>query len=283
MVKLLLDIDIPLMPCDFGLVEVPNPLTGKISGNIFGMIRVNGVSYYLDYSEESDIWWVNPRPEMEFYEALYTKCFYNSPIPEQFGYAGYETDQDRRKDKAVLNWRDIENSINITNKNKLLEIGCASGEFLIEAGNRGGWSDLYGVEIDEGMVETARKSGVNIFSGFFEEIDFSGKRFDLIFADNVIEHVMSPLDTLKKCNSMQIKGDLLILRLPDTQPSGPRLKLIDHTFHFTRKSISEILGLAGYKTENIIYSGTFYGTGYPDNPDDKILNMTVFARKQTDV
>ena len=40
-----------------------------------------------------------------------------------------------------------------------------------------------------------------------------------------------------KFNSIQNYGDKLILRLPETEHFGPRLKLIDHTFHFTRKSL----------------------------------------------
>jgi SAM-dependent methyltransferase len=164
----------------------------------------------------------------------------------------------------------------------LLEIGCASGEFLSEAGSRG-WKFTAGVEIDSKMVDTGRKSGINIYEGFFEELDFNDEKFNMIFADNVIEHVMSPLNTLKKCNALQNTGDILALRLPDTQLYGPTLKLIDHTFHFTQRSITSILELAGYKTEKIFYSGTFYGTGYPEKSNNKILNMTVIARKSTNI
>ena len=154
---------------------------------------------------------------------------------------------------------------------KILEVGCATGFLLEKLKNSYSCVDeigvdpspvsidkakrlglnVVGIEVDSIMVDLAKKKGINIIEGFFEEQNFGENTFDLIFADNVIEHVFYPLKTLKKFNSIQNFGDKLILRLPETEHFGPRLKLIDHTFHFTRKSIEKILRMSGYKVEKI--------------------------------
>ena len=48
------------------------------------------------------------------------------------------------------------------------------------------------------MVNLAEKKGISIKEGFFEEQNFGENTFNLIFSDNVIEHVFYPLITLKK-------------------------------------------------------------------------------------
>ncbi|TAF74048.1 MAG: class I SAM-dependent methyltransferase [Bacteroidetes bacterium] len=276
MENILLQLRLPLLPKNLAFDEVLNPLN-QTNGKYFGTIEVNNLSWNLQYDSETDLWWVNPRPNAEFYKILYTKLFYSSPLPEQFGYATLETDGERRTAKALKNWEDIEKNAEILSKNSLLEIGCGSGEFLISAKNNG-WETVVGNELEKSSAEIALSKGLKIDTGFFENMQ-SKQKFDMIFADNVIEHTMNPLDFLQKCFELTEKNGLVVLRLPDTQPFGPTLKLIDHTFHFSRKSIRLFAEKAGFKVENIFYSGTYKGTKYDLDNMQRIENMTVIARK----
>lgn len=276
--NVLLRMELPLIPTSLKLVEVVEPINFN-NGIYFGTILVNQHEWHIKYDSDLDLWWVNKRPEPLFYEILYGKLFYSSPLPEQFGYVSLETDNSRRAEKAVKNWDDIEKSIEIINKSNLLEIGCGTGEFLVESKKRG-WKNSIGNELELSAAKLSEDKGFEINTGFFENIEANKyPSFDLIFADNVIEHTMNPLIFLRKSfELLQIEG-LLILRLPDTQPFGPTLKLIDHTFHFSRKSISFFLIKAGFKIEKIFYSGTFKGQNYENDNNQRIENMTVIARK----
>lgn len=276
MENILLQLRLPLLPQNLAFDKVLNPLN-QTNGKYFGTIKVNNLSWNIQYDSETDLWWVNPRPNAEFYEILYTKLFYSSSLPEQFGYATLETDGERRTAKALKNWEDIEKNAEILSKNSLLEIGCGSGEFLISAKNNG-WETVVGNELEKSSAEIALSKGLKIDTGFFENMQ-STQKFDMIFADNVIEHTMNPLDFLQKCFELTEKNGLMVLRLPDTQSFGPTLKLIDHTFHFSRKSIGLFAEKAGFKVENIFYSGTYKGTKYDLDNMQRIENMTVIARK----
>lgn len=275
MLPTLLSLTLPEIPSNLKFEEIPSPISGSNPHHFFGKVVVNGNEWTIDYSEEDDLWWVNPRPESLFYEILYTKLFYSSPISEQFGYANLEIDGTRRAEKAIKNWEDIEKNYFISQKDSLLEIGCGSGEFLSEALNRG-WKKVEGNELEKTSADLAIAKGLKVDTGFFENF-VSTSGFDMLFADNVIEHTMNPLEFLKIAFKLTNKGGLLVLRLPDTQPFGPTLKLIDHTFHFTRKSIKTIIEMAGYEVKTIFYSGTYKGSQYEIDQNQRIENMTVIA------
>lgn len=275
----ILDLPLSLIPNGLTFANVLSPLSGQAGEETYGYIKVNENEWGVVYHAGDDIWWVSPRPEPKFYEILYTQLFYSSPLPEQFGYATLETDGSRRTEKAAKNWDDIEKNTSFTHTERLLEIGCGSGEFLSEAMRRG-WKTVVGNELEKTSSDIAKSRGLTIDTGFFEDfVSPDGLGFDLLFADNVIEHTMDPLVFLKKAFSLTNIDGLLVLRLPDTQAFGPTLKLIDHTFHFTRKSIKSIVEKAGFKVENIFHSGTFKGTHYEEDNKQRIENMTVIARR----
>jgi 2-polyprenyl-3-methyl-5-hydroxy-6-metoxy-1,4-benzoquinol methylase len=272
--KLLLQTELPLDVSRTKLSGVPCPICGRMTENHQGRVVLNSMELHLDYCIQDDLWRLNPRPDEAFYEVLYRTLFYHSPIPEQFGYASMESNGARRRDKAVLNWNDIESHCPDLRKGRFLEIGCATGEMLSEAAARG-WEHAAGVEIEEECCAVARSQGLDIHRASAEQLPQFERSFDLIFADNVIEHLMDPKQAALNFSKLQGPGDYLVLRLPDTPPEGPTLKLIDHTFHFSRSSMTSLLDLCGYATTEIFHSGTYLGT----NPEDRIDNMTVVARR----
>ncbi|MDA8792861.1 class I SAM-dependent methyltransferase [Bacteriovoracaceae bacterium] len=271
--KNILDVRFPEELNSQNLVRVNCPICRENGQSHYSM-KINDINLGLQYCDRDDLWWVSPRPNKDFYSALYTKYFYNSPCPNQFGYANYEEDGERRSQKAIKNIEDFVPFVSDLAKESLLEIGCATGELLIEAA-KFGWKELCGVEIDPKCCETCRDKKINIYEGFFEDINFNNKKFKSIFADNVFEHVLNPDLFMEKCSSLQDEGDFLIYRLPETEQPGPRLKLVDHTYHYTRKSIKRIFEKYNYAVKEILYTGTYTS----DDGENRIINMTVIGVK----
>jgi SAM-dependent methyltransferase len=269
MMEQLLDIQIPWDVRATTLETVPCILCGA-AGAPLGVVRLNGVESKVQRCSSDGLMWLSPRPDARFYDDLYRKHFYSSICSEQYGYAQVH-EEERRRDKAVKNWDDIERATpRPLNRRRFLEIGCSTGEMLDEAVKRG-WQEVVGNELSPVAAEQCEKKGHQVLRGDYSRLDAS-KPYDLLFADNVIEHLMDPLSFARAMGGLLATDGVLCLRLPNTPPEGPRLKLIDHTYHFNPASLTALLAKAGLHVERVIDSGIFRGTA-----GRTILNMTVFA------
>jgi len=268
-VENLLDIQIPWSIREETLHEIPCLLCGG-PGVPLGSVVINGVETGVRRCGEDGLMWLSPRPDPAFYAEMYGRHFYSSVCPEQYGYACIQ-EEERRREKAVKNWDDIERATpRPLNPESFLEIGCSTGEMLDEAAKRG-WRSLVGNELSGEAARLCAQKGHRVILGDCLVMK-AETPFDLIFADNVIEHLMDPLAFARKMSSLLAGDGVLCLRLPNTPPEGPRLKLIDHTFHFNPSSLAALLRKAGLEVEKVMDSGLFHGSG-----GKSILNMTVFC------
>lgn len=267
----LLEIQIPWAIREKTLKEISCLLCGG-PGVPLGSVVINGIETGVRRCGEDGLMWLSPRPDAEFYAEMYEKHFYSSVCSEQYGYAVIEEEK-RRWEKAVKNWDDIELATpRPLSRETFLEVGCSTGEMLDEAAKRG-WRFLVGNELSGEAAKLCAQKGHRVILGDCLLME-SETPFELIFADNVIEHLMDPLAFVRKMSSLLAKDGILCLRLPNTPREGPRLKLIDHTFHFNPASLGALLRKAGLEVVKVIDSGIFSGT-----EGKSILNMTVFCER----
>ena len=96
----------------------------------------------------------------------------------------------------------------------LLEVGCGSGDLLIEF-ERLGYA-VSGLDFSRTAVETARWAhGLEIACSSVEEADFNKGSFDIILMHHVIEHFFDPLATLAQLRGWLKPGGVLVLGTPD--------------------------------------------------------------------
>ena len=97
------------------------------------------------------------------------------------------------------------------NKKSVLDIGCSYGEHLVHFG-----PESLGVSISKEEVEYAKLKGLNIIYGNIESVDLDipQNNFDVIFANNIIEHLYSPHNFLCKIKKYLKPDGLLILGVP---------------------------------------------------------------------
>jgi len=146
-----------------------------------------------------------------------------------------------------------------------LDVGCAIGLALVRAESKG--LRCVGIEPERRLVEYARAQyGVDVRHGFVQELDGSTQKFDLIYCEQVLEHVAAPavfLSTLKSCLA---PGGCLYIGVPPVFPSNRVTTFMMHRlgvpipdsvllniFHdpdehinvFTRRSMRRLAGGAG--------------------------------------
>jgi SAM-dependent methyltransferase len=95
---------------------------------------------------------------------------------------------------------------------RLLEIGCGTGEFLAFLESKG--IECTGVEFADSAKRVKFKGKLLI--GRMEEIDIPDASFDAVLLLNVIEHLSDPLSVLQKIHRMLPRGGVLLLRQPNS-------------------------------------------------------------------
>jgi len=133
---------------------------------------------------------------------------------------------------------------------RLLEIGCSVGTFLKEAEMMG--FEVEECEIEPWAVEEAKKLGLKVKAGPFEELEYDESSFDYIVMFHVLEHFLDPLSALKKIFKMLKPGGYLFNCMPDiTTCTGKDWfefkKCCEHLNFFTLKTFEYFSGDTGYK------------------------------------
>jgi len=127
----------------------------------------------------------------------------------------------------------IERVTGISNfkNHKILDIGCGNGQKLYEFYKKNS-KDVYGTEMGEKKLDVARHymPEGTFFSGDLSRSNFPKKYFDIIIADNVMEHVENPISFFRNLvEYLNPKGQLIIY-----VPNGSSLSVI----MFKNKSLS---------------------------------------------
>jgi len=158
---------------------------------------------------------------------------------------------------AILNaeWR-LDLIRKMRPRGKLLEIGCARGDFLRAARES---FEAYGVEPNPELAEAARRIAP-IHQDVIERTPLSG--FDVIASFHVIEHVDSPRSFVRAAADRLNPGGLLVIETPDIN-SFPykifkarwRQFIPEHYFFFDTKTMSRLLSDNGLNVERTIRIG----------------------------
>jgi SAM-dependent methyltransferase len=141
-------------------------------------------------------------------------------------------------------------------RKRVLDIGCSYGEFLTHFGK-----GSVGFTIEPNEVLYAKTKGLDVRLGNIEadECDFAGEKFDVIFANNIFEHLLSPHMFLQKIPRYLGKDGLLILGVP----SVPTISLLmrfskfrgalatQHINFFTHRTLALTVQKGGWNVSQV--------------------------------
>jgi len=123
----------------------------------------------------------------------------------------------RKKRKIDRIFRHLEVEANIKNR-KLLDVGCGSGDFLVQA-EKCGWSAL-GVDFDEKAITVARSRGATAYLGPIETLADQSGAFDVITLSHSLEHLHDPKAALNLCWKLLNPGGVLWIETPNIDSLG---------------------------------------------------------------
>ncbi|MBT5471673.1 MAG: glycosyltransferase [Nitrospina sp.] len=122
--------------------------------------------------------------------------------------------------------------------NCILEVGCAEGMTGNELKNRPGVF-VAGIEMNETAAEMARKVLDDVISGDIEkmELPYSPSAFDCVIFADVLEHLVNPLEVLKKVNKVLKDDGTVIMSIPNVQFFGVVHQLIEGNWTYQKEGI----------------------------------------------
>lgn len=104
---------------------------------------------------------------------------------------------------------------------KILDVGCAQGTLALMLAERG--HDVWAMDIRQQFLDYAatryERGDVRFVCGNVMEVD-PGERFDLIFANQIVEHLIYPLEFTRRLAAWLRPGGRLVM----TTPNGEYLK-----------------------------------------------------------
>lgn len=214
--------------------------------------------------ETCGLTFVSPRPKNEELYRLYGDDYYQGA--GEVGYADYLSKKGRaeRVRSAILRLGVLKH-MGIEVKGKVLEVGCATGEFCdIVRAECPLVCDVQGIDISEAAIREARRRHPqsSFRTGSLKDLG-SGEQYDMVFAFEVIEHVPCPHDFFQKAAALLTPGGILVLTTPNLE-CGKRVgfdrwvgfsRSFEHLFFFSQRTLVDYGARQGLRVVGCMTGG----------------------------
>jgi SAM-dependent methyltransferase len=146
--------------------------------------------------------------------------------------------------------------------NSFLEVGCGDGSFLVYVEEQWpGERTLVGTDLSCGNVKVPRGSKVLLVKTSAEKLDL-GQQFDVVVMHQVLEHLPSPVEGLRRIFHCLKPGGILIGEVPNWDSPWRRvfsrhwggLQIPRHQSFFDSLSLDAMLHSGGLRLERIVYT-----------------------------
>jgi 2-polyprenyl-3-methyl-5-hydroxy-6-metoxy-1,4-benzoquinol methylase len=204
---------------------------------------------------------ISPRPTEAILHSLYSSSklysYWNSHIFPA-------SDSSRRRHivrPRVDNILGLCDSLRI-DTGRLLEVGAGFGTFCEEVMDRKVFKEVIALEPTPALAATCRGKGIETVNQFFEIYE-PDRKFDVIAAFEVIEHLFSPEAFVRKCNRLLGENGMLVLTCPNVKGfdfmtlghlCGSYVP--EHLNYFSPRSLSELMQGCGFEITEISTPGS---------------------------
>jgi SAM-dependent methyltransferase len=142
---------------------------------------------------------------------------------------------------------------------RLLDVGCATGNFVLAA-EKAGWQAL-GLEVSAAQVQAGVQRGAKValcrdFLRYEPE-----SAYDAVTFNHVLEHVPAPSAYLRRAFQILKPGGIALISVPNYAslsrrvfgPYWTHLDLPRHWFHFSEHTLRLLLESAGFRVVNVTF------------------------------
>lgn len=197
----------------------------------------------------------------EYHNKYYKKGYYNEKLKKNNNFLDIFAKKIFNQSLKVKQ-KIISKELGLEKKVSILDIGCGSGNFLAQLDSEK--FDKNGIEINKEGFDSSKKKGINVFNRDIADIDFAGKKFDVISFWHVLEHIHDPIELFRNIKKNINDNGVLIFQVPNTESFGFKygkqnwfhLDSPRHLMLYNEKSIQKLCELVGFKIVSV--SNEFY-------------------------
>ncbi|MCE1163832.1 MAG: class I SAM-dependent methyltransferase [Bacteroidetes bacterium] len=249
--------------------------------------RIREKDFIIGECEECGLTYLlNPPDEKEIYEDYYTIEFKGDDYNKDSRFAHLSEIYEINRQRVAFIKTLLENNASAgaykpRNDFTLLDIGCGTGLFLKSCTDAG--FSVTGIDVSMNALNFARDNyNLDVSKKTLDDLLKEGKKYDLITMWHVLEHIMNPVEELKKVKGILKEGGLLIVEVPNLNSikfrlSGKKWKGGNHPLYhrtfFTAATLKETLSKSGFtkiETRNLPYILDNKGLLY--NQSKKLFN-----------
>ncbi len=193
--------------------------------------------------------YVNPRPSPESMAAFYPPGYHDN------------------RDTAESNKRYALQKAHLPKLEgkRVLDIGCARGDFLAYLLGDANDFEAYGVDAYSDRVTDTR---IRFFAGSFTDMPHEAGSFDLVMAWAVFEHLHHPREYFGKAAELLKPGGEMVILVTNADSLYGRMAYAEdvprHTYHFSVSTLGKYGQKAGLRLERVMFSDSIFdgrGTG----------------------
>jgi SAM-dependent methyltransferase len=196
-----------------------------------------------------------------FYEEQYQN-YYERPSVEKF---------DRARYAAMAAWMKSALDAGFAPRT-ILDVGCGAGWSMTATGEIYPGAAIAGIEPSAVNAEKARRAGFEVSQGRLGEADAAGRNYDLIYSNNVLQHVTDPAGFFNDLAGQLADGGRIALVLPDASEPSNEMMWCDHNFSFRPNDVARLATRAGLQV----------GNWQSNPPDNALLNKQIVILKRQD-
>jgi SAM-dependent methyltransferase len=188
-------------------------------------------------------------PSAEELDALYAEGYFEGVGSD----AGYEEYANQEQEYLATFGDDVNRIRDFATEGSILDIGCGYGYFVRRALAAG--FDAYGVDLSsDGIREAEKHAPGRVFRGTLDDVEaLADRRFDVIFASHLIEHIPDPRPFIETLVPRLNEGGIIMFVTPNldswlARVSGRRwvsFKIPEHVAYYTPTTIGHLLEGAG--------------------------------------
>ena len=246
--------------------EVPCNLCGSSKYTFFHKL---GESQIVKCSN-CGLYFLNPQLDKEDLQQLYDHTYFLSEESAITGYEDYISDKENIVRTSHKKLKRIEKYY--PQKGTILDIGCATGFFLLAARERE-W-DARGVEYSDYASQIAREQhSLQVKTGTIKEAEYKDEFFDCVTMWDLIEHVTDPMADLAEVNRIMKPDGILAIITPNVASFIAKLwgkkwllwNRTDHLYFFSPNTLNQMLKKNGFKiikVKNLGYGGKFVSVDF---------------------